>query len=44
MLKSHCDYKKGYISKVNESDTKGKWYLPHFPVIKPDRETTKGLY
>ena len=22
MLKSHCDYKKGYISKVNESDTK----------------------
>ena len=27
------DYKeKGYISKVNESDTKEKWYLAHFPV------------
>ena len=36
------DYKeKGYISKVNESDTKEKWYLPHFRVIKPDRETIK---
>ena len=37
------DYKeKGYISKVNESDTKEKWYLPHFPVIKTDKETTKA--
>ena len=27
--------------KVNESDTKEKWYLPNFPVIKPDRETIK---
>ena len=36
------DYKeKGFILKVNESDTKEKWYLPNFPVIKPDRETTK---
>ena len=36
------DYKeKGYISKVNESDTKEKWYLPHFPVINLDRKTTK---
>ena len=36
------DYKeKGYISKVNESDTKEKWYLPRFPVINLDRKTTK---
>ncbi|KAJ8045018.1 hypothetical protein HOLleu_07935 [Holothuria leucospilota] len=38
------DYEeKGYIKKVNESD-KGlerAWYLPHFAVVKPDRETTK---
>ena len=42
MLKVIDDYKeKGYISKVDESDTKEKLHLPHFPVIKPDRETTK---
>lgn len=34
---------KGYISKVkqNEKSSDGTWYLPHFPVIKLDRETTK---
>ena len=36
------EYKeKYYISEVNGSDTKEKLYLPHFPVIKSDRETMK---
>ena len=29
------------ISKVNKDDTKGRWYLSHFPIIKPEKETTK---
>lgn len=38
------DYlKKGYIEKVENIDINGDecWYLPHFPVIRPDKETTK---
>ena len=33
---------KGYIRKVQEQEKNdSKWYLPHFPVIRPDKETTK---
>lgn len=34
---------KGYIQKVNLDDDKAKkkWFLPHFPVIRMDKETTK---
>ena len=34
---------EGYIREVKDSNEKlqTKWYLPHFPVVKPDRETTK---
>jgi len=36
---------KGYIRPVTESqvqeDGENQWYLPHFPVIKADRTTTK---
>lgn len=33
---------KGYIRKVPQHEHfKSKWYLPHFPVVRPDKETTK---
>ena len=34
---------KGYLRKVpiEEEKPENRWYLPHFPVVKPDRETTK---
>ena len=33
---------KGYVRKVPENESyKSKWYLPHFPVIRPDNDTTK---
>ena len=33
---------KGYVRKVPENESyKSKWYLPHFPVIGPDKDTTK---
>ncbi|XP_065941558.1 uncharacterized protein [Magallana gigas] len=33
---------KGYIRKINQDEEKsGKWFLPHFPVIRPDKSTTK---
>jgi hypothetical protein len=36
------DYeKKGYIQKVSKTEKGEQWYLPHFPVIKPSKETTK---
>ena len=37
------DYKrKEYIKMVNPMDEeKSQWLLPHFPVIKTDRQTTK---
>ena len=28
---------KGYVRKVSENERyKSKWYLPHFPVLRPD--------
>ena len=41
VIKSYLE--KGYIHKVTESEDKAvkKWYLPHFPVLKPDKSTTK---
>ena len=33
---------KGYVSKVPENDLfHSKWFLPHFPVLRPDKDTTK---
>ena len=33
---------KGYIRQGDEHEKiDSKWYLPHFPVIRPDKETTK---
>ena len=32
----------GYISKIPKNEqSNSKWYLPHFPVVRPDKETTK---
>ncbi|XP_071118413.1 uncharacterized protein [Haliotis cracherodii] len=41
---SYSEYHtKGYIRKVptEEMTNTGKWYLPHFPVVRLDRLTTK---
>jgi len=36
------DYeKKGYVKKVDKTDDSDQWFLPHFAVVKEDRETTK---
>ena len=36
------DYeRKGYIQKVPKSQVEKQWFLPHFPVVKEDRITTK---
>ena len=34
---------KGYVEKVSDNcgEIPGQWFLPHFPVIKPDKDTTK---
>ena len=33
---------KGYVAKVREHDRSlSKWYLPHFPVLRSDKDTTK---
>ncbi|XP_053403139.1 uncharacterized protein LOC128558265 [Mercenaria mercenaria] len=34
---------KGYITEVNLNETfnDSEWYIPHFPIVKLDRETTK---
>ena len=33
--------KKDYIKEVPKSETKEQWLLPHFPVIRLDKDTTK---
>ena len=33
--------KKDYIKKIPKSETKEQWILPHFPVIRLDKDTTK---
>ena len=36
------DYeRKGYIREVPKSEAREQWLLPHFPVFRPDKETTK---
>ena len=36
------DYlRKGYIQRICDRDSRDAWYLPHFPVVKPGRSTTK---
>ena len=30
----------GYVHKVTESSPETKWFLPHFRVIRPERDTT----
>ena len=33
---------RGYVRKVPEHEqSNSKWFLPHFPVIRPDKDTTK---
>ena len=33
---------KGYVAKVQEQKrSTSRWYLPHFPVLRPDKDTTK---
>ena len=32
---------KGYVSKVTNDTATRKWYLPHFAVVRPEKETTK---
>lgn len=33
---------KGYVNKISDSETESSgWYLPHFPIVKPEKETTK---
>ena len=34
---------KGYVQEVPSTDPKSDnvWYLPHFPVVRPEKETTK---
>lgn len=41
VLQTHCD--KEYIHKVSPDEEKPNqtWYLPHFPVLRPDKSTTK---
>lgn len=41
VITSYVD--KGYIRKVQPTENKPKstWYLPHFPVYRPERSTTK---
>ena len=34
--------KKGYLEYVDvKNDSNNCWYLPHFPVVWPDKSTTK---
>ena len=39
----NANVEKGYVRKLeaNETEDCPGWYLPHFPVIREDRETTK---
>ena len=41
VITSYID--KGYIRKVHhtENEPKNPWYLPHFPICRPERSTTK---
>ena len=41
VITSYVD--KGYIRKVHPTESKPKstWYLPHFPVCRPERSSTK---
>ncbi|XP_064633630.1 uncharacterized protein LOC135491588 [Lineus longissimus] len=33
---------KGYIKKIKDDERNShQWYLPHFPVVRPDKSTTK---
>lgn len=32
---------KGYVSKVTNDTATRKWHLPHFAVVRPEKETTK---
>ena len=39
----NANVEKGYVQKLepNEREDGPSWYLPHFPIIREDRETTK---
>ena len=45
-MEAYCkvfqDYeRKDYIHQVPQSEVEEQWFLPHFPVVKEDRVTTK---
>ena len=40
----NANVEKGYVRNLenNEAEEGPSWFLPHFPVISEDRETTKA--
>ena len=32
---------KGYIRKVDKDELSGRWYLPHFPISRPEKDENK---
>ena len=33
---------KGYVTRIPQQDrSTSKWFLPHFPILRPDKDTTK---
>ena len=43
LLKNQYYLEKGFIRKINPTDEKParRWYLPHFPIVKLDKASTK---
>lgn len=39
----NANVQKGYVRKLepNEAEDGPSWYLPHFPIIREDKDTTK---
>jgi len=39
----NANVQKGYVQKSQSDEAEDglSWYLPHFPVVREDRETTK---
>ncbi|XP_064648547.1 uncharacterized protein LOC135500823 [Lineus longissimus] len=46
LAEKYCDWmrqniQKGYLQEIEAANAEGGWYLPHFPVVREDKETTK---
>ena len=39
IVQKYCE--KGYVSKVEDPQKPNSWFIPHFPVLRPDKSTTK---